>query len=313
MGRDRAVQTERVQAQRSYETLFDQLFLFSQGPAFEVDIFSAFNLFWNGSYHMRAVRAIDRRDLLRFFDWYVLDYRTWQNKRTILAEFLAQIGPQLAEAEREMLDGWQQSVMSLFRVQEAKPGAFLILRDLILGGDYQVEEASWSRLAAVGDLLVSHVLPVPGGARLSPSPTLLPSTMQDELVQFMAGAWQSYQEVHYQATQRDFLRESGHLFNHLLLSKASLAELKPAKRDKYYDAGPALLALQKAHAEEKEEARERLEQWLEEETEEDEEDEDLPNVEYTKSGLIIPGSESVSKPLPEEKGKTFAGGKLLLP
>lgn len=314
MERDRIAQIERVQWQRSYEALFDQLFLFSRGPAFEVDILSAFNLFWNGSYHMRAVRAIGRRDLLRFFDWYVLDYRTWQSKRTILAEFLAQIGSQFAETERKMLDDWQQSVMSLFCVQEAKAGTFLVLRDLILGGDYRVDEVLWSRMATPGDLLVGHILPVPGGARLSPSPTLLPSAMQDELMQFITAAWQGYQEAHYQATQRDFLRESGHLFNHFLLSKASLAEDRLARDGKYYDARPALLALQKARAEEEEETRKRLERRLEEMEEEETEDEKgLPNVEFTKSGLIIPGSEAVSKPHAAEKGKTFADGKLLLP
>ncbi len=314
MSRDRAVQSQHTEARRSYETLFDQLFLFSQGPAFEVDLLFAFNLFWNGSYHMNAVRAIDRRDLLRFFDWYVLDYPTWQSKRTILAEFLAQVGSKLTEAERQILGDWQQSVMSLFRVQEAKPAAFLVLRDLIIGGDYQVDEMLWSRMAVADDLLVGHVLPVPGGARLSPSPTLLPPSMQDDLMQYINAAWQGYQEAHYQATKRDFLRESGHLFNHALLNKASLTEAKLARGGKYYDAGPALLALQKARAEEEEQVRKRLEQRLEKIDEEGRDDEEgQPNVEFTKSGLIIPGSEPVSKPRMEDKGKTFAGGKLLLP
>ena len=312
MIKERAQQVESVMARQSYETLFDQLFAFAQGPEFKVDLISAFNLFWNGNYGAHAPSALDMRDLLRFFDWYVFDYPTWKDRQPVVQVFRESRGAQLSPEEQALLAGWQDSVMSLYRVEEVTAGQYMIVHDLMQGATQQVSDLLLSRLVVRGDLLITRILKGVDEWRTSAVPTLLPPALEQPLVEYMNSAWQSYQETHYAASKKGFLREMSHLYNHYLLQQALTNEEKPTPKTKYYDIRRAAEALRRAREEEqRERVKELIKRGQEERKQAAEEQEEAPALKTTKSGLILPSDRPA--PTPRKEEKTTAGGKLLLP
>jgi len=317
MIREHAQQAQYRRTRHNYEALFDKLLFFSEGPPFGVDVMSAFHLFWNGHYSVRAAKALDKRDLLRFFDWYVFDYLTWEAKKPVIQIFRDNEGYQLPPGEREMLASWQDSVMSLYRLEEANPGNYLLLHDSFQEASYQVSDSQFSHVAAQGDLLLSRVLKSEELWHLSILPTLLPPAMESGILEFVNHAWQGYQEAHYQATKKAFLRESSQLFNHYLVQQAQTAGEQPSRAAKYYDISKAIAALQRGQEEARQERAEKLREELEEERAEEEEkrakEAEAEPKPIAGGRLLLPGDRPISVPRPEESHKTIAGGKLLLP
>jgi hypothetical protein len=317
MMRDRAEEIKNLTTHRGYESLLDQLIVFAQGPSLVVDTMSAFNLFWNGRYSARATRLLDKVDLLRFFDWYVFDYPTWQAQKPVIALFQESIG--LAEEERAMLASWQDTVMSLYRIEEIKPGERFALHDLVQDAPVLIQDVMLSRVARREDLIIGRVLQAiteqPGESelRLSAAPILLPQALQASLLEMLNIAWKSYQETHYQADQRAFLRASGHLFNHYLLQHALAADGKqPLSLSRYYSASRAIAALQRAHEEDERERAKRVQKLARELREQENVDEKDQGTTVTPTGLILP-SDQASSSKPRTGEKTTASGKLLLP
>ena len=317
MTRDRAEEMKSLTTHRDYESLLDQLIGFAQGPSLVVDTMSAFNLFWNGRYSARATRLLDKVDLLRFYDWYVFDYPTWQAHKPIVTLFQESAG--LAEPDRAVLANWQETVMSLYRIEEIKPGEHLALYDVLQDARIQVADAMLSRVARTDDLIIGRVLYAPSEQpgenelRWSAAPTLLPQAMQAGLLDTLNIAWKSYQEAHYQATLRACLRASSHLFNHYLLEHAPTSDEKqPLSLSRYYTASRAIAALQRTREEDERERAKRMQTIVRElrEQEEPEEADQGPTV--TPTGLILPSDQAISSK-PRTGERTTASGKLLLP
>ena len=316
MLRDRVEQTQEMTAHRSYEALLDQLIVFAQGPSLTLDTVSAFNLFWNGRYSARATQFLDKVDLLRFFDWYAFDCLTWQAQKPVIALFQESAGSRLSPGERELLTSWQETVMSLYRIEAVKAGEFFVLQDSIQDVRMQVADSLLSRVARKDDLIIGRVLQAPNDPeaesewRLSAAPLLLPQAMQSGLLEMLNVAWSNYQQAHYQSNQKDSLRASSHLFNHYLLQHApAVNEKQPLSLSRYYIASKAVAALQRAREEDERERAKRVQKLGREIREQEGVKERGPAM--TKTGLILPSDQRESKPSPGEK--TTASGKLLLP
>ena len=305
---DRAQQSEALTARQDYADLLDALFEFLQNPSLVLDVKPAFALFWNGDYGLGAMAALDPKDLFRFFEWFIFDYPTLQDKKRVVGIFQEERGPSLSEGVRAMLGQWAQAPLSLYRVDDAVPGRSLHLCDLLLEGEERVQDDEISQSVTSGDLVLGRLLEVRNGLRLSASPIVLPPALQAEMVESMERYWSRYQEANFGADRLTFLRDSSYLLNHVLLRQVRADGDRPRALSKYYDPAQVLCALERARGEEQQATQER-QRLLDKEIWADQPEPEFKTI--ADGNLLLPSDPK--PPDPEADEKTFAGGKLILP
>ncbi|MBI4384228.1 MAG: hypothetical protein HY579_09375 [Nitrospinae bacterium] len=88
----------------------------------------------------------------------------------------------------------------------------LILKDLLLGGGYEVKEKS-AMPGGDGHILACRILQTDGNFILSGSGYLYPMHEKDRLVRKIKSSFKKYEKEFPQPALRDFLKNEGHLFN----------------------------------------------------------------------------------------------------
>src|SRR5882724_8002030 len=70
----------------------------------------------NRLYFDQPVEEVDPEEASTsgFFEWYVYDYRSSRNGRTLVEEYLRRYGPRLGARERELLESWRAARFGLF-------------------------------------------------------------------------------------------------------------------------------------------------------------------------------------------------------
>ena len=87
LGKDRARQLRSTSWRNEEQATLEKLLAFAQRPTFTAQITVAFNLFWNGTYGLSALRMIDQGESARFLDWYMFDYRLEGGSQRIIDLF----------------------------------------------------------------------------------------------------------------------------------------------------------------------------------------------------------------------------------
>ena len=299
-----ATQVRAISRRRDEELLWARLLAYAQRPTFAVDTRSAFALFWNRDYDPSAVEALSRELLLPCMEWYVQDYRTSKDRQRIIDLFAAEEGSRLSPEHRALLAEREVAYLSLYGIEQVDPDGHLEVGDLLVGGFFRVEEPGLARLAMPGDLVLGRRLGDQEDGRLSPGSVLLPAKLASVLMGAAKRAFAAYREENYQAAWPQFLRESGHLLYHALLSPeaSEVYDLVP-QLARYFDPRAAAREMEAITRRRLEEAIKRQQEQAARKAEEQGQVRSAPSVEQTPGGILIPGQ---PKPAP-------SGGGILLP
>lgn len=229
MRKDQTAQRNTVRLRRAKDTLPQKLWRFATQRRFAADLTAGYSLFWNNRYQMDDLQYMEPQLRWRFIDWYIHDFRTSESRETPAELFAGEHGADLQPGEREILDAHIDSVLSVYEVVEEPDQAtgYLQLEDMVQGGggpmqrlpsfDLHEGDIFWSRLISIQGVYV----PVSISLLLSPE-------VFDGLEAILDYHFERYQAVHYQATRRTFLKDSGYLFNHYFMN--ALREEVPTKR-----------------------------------------------------------------------------------
>jgi hypothetical protein len=307
--KEQAAQTRALSVRRDDELLWAELLAFAQRPAFLADVRAAFSRFWNSDLGLEAGEMLDREQLQAFLEWFIFDYRTSKERKRMIELFAEEEEPRLTPGRRALLAEREASHLSLYGVEAAGADGRLEIGDLLVGGFYTVEDQGLARLAMPGDLLLGRRLGDAGGGRMSRGTVLLPATLGQPMVAAAKRAFGAYRDEHYQATWVEFLRESGYvLFHFLLTPEAAEAYDRASGRQGYFDPRAVVakmrLMMSRRAAEEAEQAAEEAERLAREE----EEEEALragPPVERTDGGILVPGR---PKPNPDAERRILLPG-----
>ncbi len=295
-----ATQVRALSRRRDEELLWAKLLAYAQRPTFSVDTHSAFGLFWNGDYDLSAVEALSREMLMPFLEWYIQDYRTSKDRQRIIDLFAAEEGPRLSPEHRILLAEREAAYLSLYGVEQVDPDGYLEVGDLLAGGFFRVDEPGLARLAMPGDLVLGRRFGDQEDGRLSPGTVLLPASLAPLLVGAAKRAYAAYRDESYQATWPQFLRESGYLMYHALLSpEASEAYEQVDQLARYFDPRPSVREMQAIMRRRMEEVLQRQQQEAARRAEERGQATTAPSVERTSGGILIPGQ---SRPAPSGAG-----------
>ncbi|QDU65280.1 DUF7309 domain-containing protein [Engelhardtia mirabilis] len=83
--------------------------------------------------------------------WFFLDFRANRHSRTRCEKLLAKRG--LEAIDRSILEAYEDSRLSLYRVEAVVPGESIDVEDILFGGQYEVQDAALSGGARVGMVL----------------------------------------------------------------------------------------------------------------------------------------------------------------
>lgn len=99
---------------------------------------------------------IDDKLFARFLDWFIFDFKTFNNNSRLIDLFAKEPDNGLESAERQVLKEWKDSVRSYYEIKEIEPGQFCILCDLFSGEETVVHDAIVSNNLNLTDLICAR-------------------------------------------------------------------------------------------------------------------------------------------------------------
>ena len=287
LSKDHAQQSRSTIWRNEEQGTLDKLLAFAQRPQFTSQLTVAFNLFWNGTYGLSALRVIDQGESARFLDWYMFDYRLEGGSRRIIDLFADEATIDLANIERARVAAWRNSYMSLYRMAGQPDHSLFRVEDILQNETAEVLDTGFGHLGLAGDVLIGRVLRSSTPPHLSWGTVLLPASQADPLASFVREGYRQYCETHSLAAWPEFLSASGYVFNHYLLRIAAEAGRSQATKHGYYDAFATLTRLNQAQSELREERAQKAGLTQQEQ---DKRRAAQPAMKQTKGGLLLPAN-----------------------
>jgi hypothetical protein len=90
-------------------------------------------------------------------DWLIHDYVPARLEHPIIQEFLKRRPGGLTMRQRKILEAWSRARYSIFEVQEVRRGSGVRLKDLLVGGEFFVDDVNTSKRAALWDCYLARV------------------------------------------------------------------------------------------------------------------------------------------------------------
>ena len=215
---DQAANASRLNTRRARQSLFARLVDFAQRPRFAADLGAAFDLFWDGRRKSTERNALDQFEATRFYEWYLIDYRTSHDRQRLIDMFRAQGAGYITPEERSYLGAWQSAQFGLFEVRELMAGGAVHLYDLLRDEGLDVLDESYTAAMQLGEVYLARTARREDTIEFIFSVSRLPEAEKDALLTFSRERYTVYADAHFGAKMSDFLRESNYLFNHYLLT-----------------------------------------------------------------------------------------------
>ena len=99
---------------------------------------------------------------INFWEWVVHDYLIDEEDEKTLIDLYMESGSKISINEHRVLSMMKNSVISLYEVQEVFPDKGLLLKDLLLGGEYDVREKAATKSVRKWDIFATRLLYVDG-------------------------------------------------------------------------------------------------------------------------------------------------------
>jgi hypothetical protein len=174
----------------------------------------ALDLFWDD---FVPDDYLDRAGLemaeINFWEWVVFDWQPLDDRKSTIDLFL-KANKNLTQDETSVLIMMNDAVISLYEVQEVFPEKGLLLKDLVLGGEYEVSEKSATRSLSKWDILAARVLKVDGKHILSGCVYGYPRMQKENILAMIKEGYRGYKLDDPRLTMKRHLKENSEDFNY---------------------------------------------------------------------------------------------------
>jgi hypothetical protein len=186
---------------------------FGLSERFHDDFEKAFELYMGpGSIQKQGDRNILVMDEVEddfpgFQEWFYFDY-VLQSKDHIIDLFAQEMGPQLGEAQRQILEDWlATNRQRLLETQSVEPGIGETVQDLLSGEVFQLNDISFSYAASRWSIALARSLLTEGRWAMTGSGMLLTPLEKPSLLKAAKNLWAEYKAEHPQASLDEFYRD----------------------------------------------------------------------------------------------------------
>jgi hypothetical protein len=174
----------------------------------------AYDFFWNGGSPEETLPEV-YADIaeINFHEWLLFDYVVDPDGYKTIVDLYRKASKNLSNAEKEMLDIFKNSVLSLYEVQEVIPEQGLILKDLLLDGEYAVKEKRGTHNIFKWDILATRLLLIDGQYSICGSVYPYPVAEKQVIIDAVESEYRDFKKDNSAATLRDCLKITGSIFN----------------------------------------------------------------------------------------------------
>jgi hypothetical protein len=151
--------------------------------------------------------------LQNFWEWIVFDHMIDVDNDKTLIDLYIENNKTLSLDEHKVLTMMKNSVISLYEVQEVFPEKGLLLKDLLMGEEYDVREKSATRSVRKWDIFASRLLLVDGQYIMSGSVYSYHMKNKKEILDDIQAEFEDYKEEYPDASMDDFLKYNSENFN----------------------------------------------------------------------------------------------------
>jgi hypothetical protein len=150
---------------------------------------------------------------INFWEWLVYDWIPDEEDGRTLIELYMDNNKRLNLDESKVLNMMKSSVISLYEVQEVFPEKGLLLKDLLMGGEYDVREKLATRSVRKWDIFATRLLHLDGKYIMSGCvyPYLL--KQKEKIIEDITESFEDYKMDFPDGTLDDFLKTNSELFN----------------------------------------------------------------------------------------------------
>lgn len=174
----------------------------------------AHSVFWGD---FEAERYLEKETFrladINFWEWIVYDFIIDEENDKTLIDLYMENNRRLSSAEHRILTMMKNSVISLYEVQEVFPEKGLLLKDLILGGEYDVREKAATRSLRKWDIFAARLLLVDGAYIMSGSVYPYPIKQKERILDDFHEVFADYKKDFPNDTADDFLKRNSDIFN----------------------------------------------------------------------------------------------------
>jgi SEC-C motif/Antitoxin Xre/MbcA/ParS C-terminal toxin-binding domain len=156
--------------------------------------------------------GLDLADM-NFWEWLIFDYMVEDEHDKTIVELYMEHNKKLSLDEHKVLTMMKNSVISLYEVQEVMPEKGILLKDLLLGGEYDVREKMATRSLKRWDIFAARLLHVDN--KYVMSGCVYPYVIQEKesILADINRNYEDYRQDYLDAAMDEFLKHNSEDFN----------------------------------------------------------------------------------------------------
>lgn len=149
---------------------------------------------------------------INFWEWIVFDWQPDDDGKTVIDHYL-KANQNLGDSEMNVLAIMNEAVISLYEVQDVYPEEGLLLKDLLLGGEYEVSEKSATHYLKKWDILATRLLRLDGRHIMSGCGYPYPLGQKEGIIDFIKRDYKNYKQEFPKADKKKYLKDTSDMFN----------------------------------------------------------------------------------------------------
>ncbi len=150
---------------------------------------------------------------INFWEWVVHDFAIDEEDGKTLIDLYMESKVGMLPNEHKVLTIMKNSVISLYEVQEVFPEEGLLLKDIILGGEYDVKEKAATRSLSKWDIYATRLIYIDGKYIMSGSVYPYPLKQKERILADIHSEFEDYRLDYPEAAMDDFLKMESDIFN----------------------------------------------------------------------------------------------------
>ncbi len=151
---------------------------------------------------------------INFWEWFVHDWIPEEEGNRTLIDIYIERSKRLRPEEKEILIRMNKAVISLYEVQEVLPEKGLLLKDLLLGGEYSVMEKAATRSLRKWDIFATRLLQLDGNTIMTGCIYPYPVHDKKAIIDHLKKSFKEYRKDFPEGTMRKFLKQNSDIFNY---------------------------------------------------------------------------------------------------
>ncbi len=159
-----------------------------------------------------------------FEDWLLFDYKVNEEKESFIDIYMKG-QKELKAEEQAVLEKIKGSLLSLYEVMSVSKDKRILIKDLLMGGEFSLRDKSLTRGLMKGDIFATRLLNLDGNTVMSGCVYPYSADRKKSVLNNVDKQFKRYiRNVNPEGTMKDYLRDYGDIFNliwlHFILDAA---------------------------------------------------------------------------------------------